>query len=341
MKIIICVPAGDEQSDQNLRELGCTVIHYPLDRKGLNPLADMATLSALKKIMGREKPDIVFATTIKPVIYGCLAASACGVPHIYATITGLGYAFEADTPLKKIINRISRFLYRHALARASGVFFQNHDDADLFIREGILDKSDRILFARGTGVDTEHFASAPLPDGQITFLLVGRLLEAKGIEDYAKAASLLKTRYPQARFQLLGPKESGPGRLSDTVLESSALEYLGEAADVRPYLANAHVVVLPSWREGLPTSLMEAMSMGRPIVATDVPGCREVVDNGENGFLVRLHDPDDLASAMEKFIVEPALIATMGQKGRDLAVNLYDANVVADGILNDMTGITR
>lgn len=339
MDVSVCVPPGDTASEHTLASYGCRIVNYDLDRKGLNPLSDLASFSALKTIFKREKPDLLFATTIKPVIYGCAAAAAAGIPHIYATITGLGYAFEADTPFKKIINRITRFLYRRALSKANGVFFQNQDDAELFVRQGILHEQDsRVLFAPGTGVNTMRFAPTPLPPTPPVFLLVGRLLEAKGIAEYAAAATILKTEYPEARFQILGPRESGPGSLDPAVLNTPAIEYLGEAADVRPHLNAAHVVVLPSWREGLPTALMEAMSCGRPLVATNVPGCRDLVVDGVNGFLTSPKDAPSLARGMEHFLRQPDLIAKMGRKGRELAVKKYDADMVATNILSAMTG---
>lgn len=340
LKIVCAVPAGDSASDNELAQMGTKVVHYPLDRKGINPFKDLRTLIALRNVFQAEKPDIVFASTIKPVIYGGIAARLAGVTKFFATITGLGYAFEADNPLKKIINRVSRKLYRLSLKRATGIFFQNRDDPVLFREQGILDDNSPVLHAAGTGVDTEFFEAVPLPQGPTTFLLVCRLLEAKGIADFAKAAKILKQKFPDARFQVLGPPETGPGAFCLNKLSTfgDEIEYLGETRDLRPYYAAAHVVVLPSWREGLPTVLMEAMSSGRPIVATDVPGCRELVEPGKNGFFAKVRDPASLAAAMGKFLDRPELIAELGRRGRKLAVAKYGARIVAENILNDMIG---
>ena len=362
--VICMVPAGDPASEARIvrgtepvlpdgvRKPSLQFIHYPLDRKGLNPLRDMASFASLYRIFRAEKPDLLFASTIKPVIYGCLAARLAGVPHIYATITGLGYAFEADSRFKRWINRLSVFLYRQALAGTRGIFFQNRDDLRTFQASGILDSSSRVLMARGTGVDTRHFAETKLPSlprgkkkvapekREIVFLLVGRLLEAKGLREYAVAARQLKARYPRCRFLLLGPEEQGLGSVSvDTVRQWEAqggLEYLGATSDVRPYVASAHVLVLPSWREGTPTSIMEGMSMGRPAVVTDAPGCRELVTGGVNGRLCRLRDAQSLAAAMEHFILHPEDISRMGAQGRELACRELDADVVSRRILEDM-----
>lgn len=207
-EIICCAPPGDAEADAALEALGASVLHYELDRKGLNPLRDVHTFATLKLLFKREKPDLLFASTIKPVIYGCMAARRAGVPHIYATITGLGYAFEADSFFKKCVNRLSVGLYRLALNKAEGVFFQNQDDIRTFREAGILEPDARVLTARGTGVDVNRFAEMPFPAlppaGPPIFLLVGRLLEAKGLPEYAAAARLLKARHPEARFQVLG-----------------------------------------------------------------------------------------------------------------------------------------
>lgn len=343
--IVCCVPGGDNEAENELRQLGCGVIHYPLDRKGVNPVHDIATYFALKKIFSEVRPDVIFATTIKPVIYGCLAGS--GVPYIFPAITGLGYAFEADSPLKKVLHIFTKFLYGQALKSASAVFFQNRDDAGLFSGEGLVGPEKPVFYARGTGVDVERFSPAPFPpfppDGEIIFLLIARLLEAKGIEDYANAARILKKNGARARFQLLGIPEKGPGAISPDQISQweneKLIEYLGESRDVRPCIAGSHVAVLPSWREGTPTSIMEAMAMGRPGVVTDVPGCREVVMNGENGWLVRVHDPASLASGMENFLRDPDSIRAMGANSRKMAVEMFDANVVADGIIRDMFSV--
>ena len=314
-EVLCAVPAGDDAAEAAIRAIGeedpafrkgpaVRLCHYPLDRKGLNPLRDMATMHALYRLFRQEKPDLLFASTIKPVIYGCMAARLARVPHIYATITGLGYAFEADNFFKKCVNRLSIGLYHCALAGAEGVFFQNRDDAELFRKVGILRRSARVLMARGTGVDIRRFAEAPLPplpaegcapeEREIIFLLVGRLLEAKGLPEYAAAAKELKTQYPAARFQLLGPPEQGLGSVDLAQVrrwqDEGSIEYLGETRDVRPYVEACHALVLPSWREGTPTSIMEGMSMGRAAVVTDVPGCREVVEDGVNGCICAAHD---------------------------------------------------
>lgn len=337
-------PRGDKEGDKALLDSGARLLHYTLDRKGSNPFHDFLTFLSLWKIFRSEKPDLVFASTIKPVIYGCIAAKIAKIPYIYATITGLGYAFEADNTFKKIINRLGIFLYRSAISGISGVFFQNSDDVAVFRQCGILSSQSRILMARGTGVDIGRFAPEPLPpcscDHPIRFLLVARLLAAKGLPEFARAAGLLKQRWPHARFQLLGPTEQGPGSIGLAEIKQwqkeYGIEYLGETRDVRKYIGQSHILVLPSLREGTPTSIMEGMSMGRAAVVTDVPGCREVVKNGVNGLIVPYGNVQALAKAMEHFLLNPSELAKMGAAGRDLAVKEFDAEKVAAGIMRDM-----
>lgn len=347
-EIVCLAPPGDQNSENLLRSYGAKLINYPLNRKGLNPLQDLQSFLALRSIFKEEKPDLLFASTIKPVIYGLLAAKQSGVPAIFATITGLGYTFERDNAFKKFINFLSTKLYRLALAKANGVFFQNTDDRELFKKNGILSPNVPLRMAAGVGVNTGQFFPAPFPPisekGAIKFLFIGRLLEAKGLFEYAEAGKILHKRWPNARFQILGPLEEGLGAITAQQLQSwqasSGLEYLGSTQDVRPHIAAAHVIVLPSWREGAPTAVMEGMSMGRPAVVTDVPGCREVIRNGENGFLCKAHDAQDLARAMENFLKNPTLLHTMGEKSRALACSVFDSKKVAKGIINDMRDLS-
>lgn len=341
----VCLaPPGDPESERRLQSYGARVINYPLSRKGLNPFQDLKSYKSLKSLFKSEKPDLLFTSTIKPVIYGLLAARAAKVPAAFAAITGLGYAFERDSLFKKAVHAISRVLYKAALGGASGVFFQNKDDKELFIQSGILADEAKVLMARGAGVDTKRFKPAPLPEIKpgkgLVFLFIGRLLEAKGLFEYEKAAEELRRRWPGARFQILGPLEEGPGSISAEQLEkwgrAGNIEWLGASPDVRPFIEKAHVIVLPSWREGTPTAVLEAMSMQRPCVVTDAPGCAEAVIDGENGFLCRVKDPRSLAAAMEKFLINPNLLLPMGQKGREMAVSIFDAARVAGGMISGM-----
>lgn len=337
-------PGGDAAEwEKRLASLGARVEHYPLDRKGLNPLKDLSSLLALSRICRREKPDRLFAYSIKPVVYGALASALAGQPpkkDRFVMITGLGYMFEGGSALKNMLTQAARLLYRLAFSCSGGVFFQNEDDLALFKKLSILPPGARTFMSRGCGVDTDFFAPQAPPQGPPVFLYVGRLLEAKGLRDLAAAARIVKARKPEAVFRILGPAEYGPGAVPlEEVLgwqSEGIVEYLGATKDVRPFLGQASVVLLPSWREGTPTSLMEAMSAGRALVAADAPGSREVVRQGINGFLVPVKDPPALANAVESFILDPGLASRMGAAGRELACSEFRADLVAAKLLREM-----
>ena len=339
-RVTVFAPEGDADAEAAIRAMGATLCRYPLERKGLNLVRDMSTLATLYRLFRREQPDMLFCYTIKPVIYGCLAARFAGVRQRFATITGLGYMFEADSTIKKVLMLLATLLYRLALHGTEAVFFQNHEDRKVFEKAGIVGAAHRVELTRGTGVDIAHFAPAPLPSGPPVFLLVARLLEAKGLYEYAKAARMLKERHPDVRFQLLGPPEQGLGSVPQEKVRDwereGIIEYLGQTRDVRSYLAAASVIVLPSWREGTPCSVMEGMSMGRPAVVSDTPGCREVVISGVNGHMVSPRDPQALADAMERFILHPEGIPSMGAASRKIAVEDFDARKVAAQIIRVM-----
>lgn len=346
-EVTCLVPApasGDDPAwEKALAAPGARIVHYPLDRKGLNPVRDLATLLSLRAFFRRERPDLLFAYTIKPVIYGALASALAGHPareRRNLMITGLGYTFEADTPAKRLLRLLSRLLYRAAFRCSGRVFFQNRDDREVFEHLSIMPPSIAVKQSKGTGVDTAHFSTAPPPRGDPVFLYLGRLIEAKGLRELAAAARAVKRARPRVRFRILGPAEHGPGAVPlDEVRawqEQGLVEYLGETRDVRPCIAGATAVLLPSWREGTPVCLLEAMSMGRAVIAADVPGSREVTKDGVNGFLTPVHDVDALAAAVCRLADDPGLAATMGAAGRRLAEEEFSAERVAEGLMRDM-----
>jgi glycosyltransferase involved in cell wall biosynthesis len=222
------------------------------------------------------------------------------------------------------------------------VIFQNPDNRQVFVERGIVELP-RTLIVHGSGVNVEHFSPAPLSQGEPVFLLIARLLGDKGIREYVRAAALLKEKYPAVVLQLVGPDDPSPDGIPlDEVKkwhEAGVIQYLGSTKDVRPYLAQCHVYVLPSYHEGTPRSVLEAMAMGRPVVTTDAPGCRETVQPGENGYLVPTRDAEALARAMERFILEPGLIGEMGSRSRRIAEQKYDVHKVNAVILQGM-GLT-
>lgn len=311
-----------------------------LERTGMNPARDLAAVAGLVRVLRELRPDALLAYTAKPVIYGGLAARAAGVPHRFALITGLGYAFiDQGTRRGRLVGALVRGLYRASLAGAEAVLFQNADDRALFAELGLLRPGARTVITDGSGVDLEAFAVAPLPPAPV-FLLIARLLRDKGVVEYAEAARIAKRAVPEARFLLLGPYDTNPTALGPADVAAwtadGSLEYLGETADVRPHIAAASAIVLPSYREGLPRSVLEGMAMGRPIVATDVPGCRQTVEDGVTGTLVPARDAAALAEAMIRLARDPARRAAMGAAGRALAERRFGVARVTRTILDAM-----
>lgn len=324
-------------SSHGLHEYGLHDV--PLARAGTNPFADAKSLFALYRLMRRLRPDIVLPYTIKPVIYGTLAAWLARVPRRFALVTGLGYAFTGER--QGLVNRVVRLLYRAALARTGKVFFQNPDDERLFRDLGIVPARVASVVVNGSGVDVAAYAATPVQPGGPVFLLISRLLGDKGVREFAEAARRIRATAPDARFQLVGWIDENPDSITQAELDdwvsSGVVEFLGKLADVRPAIAGCTVYVLPSaYREGTPRTVLEAMAMGRPIITTDAPGCRETVIEGENGYLVPVRSVDALAVAMQRFVDDPSLAQRMGRRSRQIAEDRYDVHKVNAVMLHEM-----
>lgn len=298
----VVVLSPHDEFSQRLSQMGCEVIDLPMDNKGTHPQRDTALFMKYRKIYRQLKPSLALHYTIKPVIYGSLAAHSAGIPCIN-TITGLGTAFIRDNWL----TRIAEGLYKVSQRNVAQVFFQNNDDMSLF-QERRLVPLDRLQRLPGSGVNLEHFAvTHPPAMSEPTFLLIARLLWDKGVGEFVEAARLIKLSHPHARFQILGAlgaanRTAIPREQLDTWLREGVIEYLGETDDVRPYITQAHCVVLPSYREGVPRSLLEGGAMGRPLITTDAPGCRDVVNHEVNGYLCKVQDAVDLSNKIQRFL---------------------------------------
>lgn len=326
---------------QWLASVGATFHVIPLRRVSINPLSDARLLFSLYRLFRENAPDLILPYTIKPVIYGLVAGWLARVPRRYALITGLGYTFAEKRNV--FLSWVARSLYRIALGRSHKVFFQNPDDEKLFRQLGILRSDVPSVVVSGSGVNIEHYSVRPHPSGQPVFLLIGRLLGAKGVREYADAARSVRVRASAVRFLLAGWIDDNPDAISQSELsayvDDGVLEYIGKLDDVRDAIACSTIYVLPSYREGTPRTILEAMAMGRAIITTDAPGCRETVIDGENGFLVPVKSVDALVDAMMKFIEDPALAARMGRRSREIAEEKYDVNKVNAVMLREM-GIT-
>ncbi|MGE3992249.1 glycosyltransferase family 4 protein [Pseudorhodoplanes sp.] len=321
--------------EESLRGLGARAVSIHLVRSNLNPAQDVAYMRRLESFFRKEKTDTLIAYTIKPVVWGSIAAHRAGTPDIVAMITGLGYAFiEGEEIKRRIAKAAAMFLYKRAFARCRAVMFQNIEDRDDFVKFGLV-PIEKTKIIDGSGIDTARFQVVPVPE-KPNFLMLARLLRDKGIEQYARAAKIVVNRYPDAKVRLAGPLDPSPNAISPADVQQwseHSVEYVGPVSDVRPLIGRSSVYVLPSYREGTPRSTLEAMSMGRAVVTTDVAGCRETVVDGHNGYLVPPRDHQALADAMVKFIVNPSLANTMGARSREIAENRYDVRKVNRAIL--------
>lgn len=325
---------------EKLAHLGISFRAYPVQRNGLNPINDMHTFFSLRKAFGELKPDVVLSYTIKPVIWGGMALKGMSAIRFYALITGLGFAFhEGDSFVRATLTALVTRLYRLSLTKASRVIFQNPDNRDLFIAKQIIDK-DKCALVNGSGVDLDRFAVTPLPGEGFVFLTIGRLLGEKGFREYAQAAQLVKARYPEAVFRLVGPEDTSPDGIPLEEVrvwqDHGWIEYLGETKDVQPFLSDCHVFVLPSYHEGMPRTVLEAMATGRPILTTDVPGCRDTVVPGENGYLVPRSDTKALAERMIWFIENRDQWTRMGQVSHRMAEGRFDVHKINAEMLHIM-----
>lgn len=345
-EVHILAPNPNHYPDEynRLTELGFNIHPVILNRTGTNPIGDLRTLYSAYKFMRQIKPDAVLSYTIKPVIYGTLAAWLSGIPKRFALLAGLGYSFQ-DSEKKTLVKKIIYNLYKEGLAKTTKVFFQNPDDLDLLKEMKIIGSKTPYVIVNGSGVDTKQYNVSYFPKdkyGNIkpSFLLIARLLKDKGINEYISAAKIVRKKHPEAEFHLVGWIDENPEAITKNQLDdwvsSGIVNYWGKLNDVRPAITASSVYVLPSYREGTPRSVLEAMSMGRAIITTDAPGCRETVNEGENGFLVPVKNSQKLAEAMLKFIKNPVLYENMGDASRKIAESKYDVHKVNAHMVSEM-----
>ncbi len=314
----VTVLAPPDDSITPLQALGCEFAPLSIDAKGINPARDLLLLARLARVFRSQRPDVVLSYTIKNNIYGALAARLSDTPFI-PNVSGLGTAFLSGGMMR----RVAEGLYRTSFKTTPVVFFQNEDDQDLFLHRRLVKKQQSHVLP-GSGIDLGHFSAAPYPlaDMPTTFLMIGRLLRDKGVLEYVEAARALKAEDPRLRFQLLGAADAANrSAISAQTVKSwqdeGVIEYLRAAEDVRPIIAATDCVVLPSYREGAPRTLIEAAAMARPIIATDVPGCRSVVERDVSGFLCQPRSAESLAAAMRRFLdAHHDVRVAMGRAGR-------------------------
>jgi glycosyltransferase involved in cell wall biosynthesis len=317
------------------------VLSIDMALHGMNPFKDFKFILGLKALFKKEQPDIVLSYTIKPVIYGSIAARWAKVRFIYAMITGLGTMFELTGFKGKLIHQLVKVLYRCGLRQCQKVIFQNPDDQAYFVKLKLVELG-KTMRVNGSGVDLSYFSPALLPE-KVSFIFIGRLVKEKGIHEFIEAAKQIYFAYPQAKFCVVGdvfeghPSSIDHGQLQD-LKSMPCFDWAGQVADVAGYIAKNSVMVLPSYREGTPRSVLEAMAMGRPIITTDAPGCRETVMDGVNGFLVPIKNVDALVEKMEYFLHNPRECERMGQESRKLVEQKFDVHQVNQVILETILG---
>lgn len=334
-----------EEEKKILLSWGAVPIDYKLSRSGLNPIIDIKLIFALKKTFELIMPDIVFSYFVKPVVYGSLAAKLANVPKRIAMLEGLGFAFTEQPDRKaikaKIIKKIQLVLYRVAFPATTHLLFLNTDDRDeLLVKHALKARSSSVI--GGIGLDLNYYCYQPVEIRKpLSFLYIGRLLKEKGIFEYLAAAKMIKKIYPHVNFTVLGKADhTSPNALSDDELQScidnGLIDYPGHVDSVLKWIESCSVFVLPSYREGVPRSTQEAMAVGRPVLTTDVPGCRETVIDGENGFLIPPFNVEALVEKMIWFIANPEKIEPMGLASRKMAEERYDVNKVNARLLKIM-----
>lgn len=324
----VAVVTRVNEHGEAIRRAGIRIIPFDLSRRGMNPISEMAMLARLAVIYWKERPDLVHHVAMKPVLYGSLAARLTGVPYVVNALAGMGYVFSSDQPMARLLRPAIGKAFRMLLSSGrSRLILQNKDDCAMFVRKRFIN-GERIRLIRGSGVDTAVFSPTPEPAGIPLVMLASRMLWDKGVKEFVEAARQLKNRGIDARFVLVGDTDPhNPSEIPNEQLtawqEEEVIEWWGRRDDMPTVLAQAHIVCLPSYREGLPKVLLEAASCGRPIVATDTPGCREVVRNGENGLLVPVRSTVELAEAIQSLIENPELRQKMGDRGREIVVSEF------------------
>ncbi|MGD6802086.1 glycosyltransferase family 4 protein [Rossellomorea aquimaris] len=321
-----------------IKELGVRFELIPLNKTGLNVFEDLKYLFKLIKLLRKEKPNVTLGYTIKPVIYGSIAAKIAGVRNINSMITGVGYVFTAKTGKAKVIKYFASLLYKVGLSCSDTVIFQNGDDLKEFVKTKLL-KEDSCRLVNGSGVNMERFKPAEIPD-QLSFFMLSRIMYSKGVKEFLEAAKRIKSTNKNVRFMLLGAIENMQDSLSVKELEpyinDGIIEYYPETDDVSSYYKQCSVYVLPSYREGTPRTVLEAMAMGRPIITTDTPGCRETVIDGKNGFLVPVKNVNALVDRIDWFIKNKKKITSMGQASLELCQEKFDVLRVNQQMIEHM-----
>jgi glycosyltransferase involved in cell wall biosynthesis len=334
-EVVLVSPDGIYAS--RLQELGFRWVCFPMVRSGLNPLVEISTIVRLLKLFRKEKPVLVHNFTVKCVLYGSLACRLLGIRAVVNSVTGLGYVFMEGGRTRRWIRRFIMKFYRLVMRR-TWVIFQNPDDRSIFLENNLV-IPEKVSLIRGSGVDNQRFRPQPEPDGIPVVILPARLLWDKGVGEFVEAARRVQTDGLHARFVLVGDSDpENPAAVPVAQVreweKEGVIEWWGWREDMNEVYAQAHIICLPSYREGLPKTLIEAAACGRPIITSDVPGCREIVRTGENGLLVPTHDIAALAAALKLLIQDPNMRHALGFCGRKIAEEEFSMELILAQTLN-------
>lgn len=332
-------PPGTERGSLEAMGVRCHALEW--SRNALNPIRDLAAVTTLWRLLRSERPAAVLAFTVKPATFGLIAAALAGVRRRVAMITGAGYALMEGRELKRrVVRAVVLRLYRLALGRSHAVIFQNPDDQAEFTSLGLLPSGIELVRTNGSGVDLNRFRAAPMPEGPIRFVMVARLLTEKGVREFVDAARIVRASEPAAAFDLVGPLDTNPAAISESEVQGwvqeGVVNYLGLQRQVDPFLRSAHVFVLPSYREGTPRSALEALATGRPVLACDVPGSREVVKPGVTGQLVEVRSARAVAEGMRWFIARRDDLPAMGALAAADAKARFDVRAVNHVVMSTL-----
>ena len=322
--LYISLPQGE--LIPKLIEMGCVYVETTMDRRGMNPIRDGKLVIAYERLIRRIKPDLIITYTIKPNIYGGMVASFHKITYA-VNITGLGSAFQREGVMKWLVVSF----YKRTIKRAKAVFFENEENQKLFLSERIVRKSQSCLLP-GAGINLEEYRMAPIPEENGTvFLFIGRIMKEKGIEELIRAAELIKREFGNSSVQVVGPMEEPYEEQMERLKKDGVLNYYGFQSDVKPFLKGCHCFVLPSYHEGMANTLLEAAAMGRPLITTDIAGCREAVAEGKNGYLVPKRDAEQLYRAMKTFVQLPyEKKVEMGRMSRSIMEAEFDKALVVE-----------
>lgn len=335
-QVFVSIP--DLTNIEKIEELNVSYRVIKLSKHGLNFFDDLNYILNLTKYIKKIKPDLILAYTVKPIVYGSISSRISGVKNFYSMVEGLGFVFISKSIKAKILNVIIRYLYKLAFKLSKKIIFLNDDDLKLFTISKIT-KKEKSFVVNGAGINLEKFKPLPYPE-KITFFMLSRLLKSKGVMQYLYACEKIKRKYPQIKCMLLGKIENMPDAIPEKEImkfvEKGVVELFNETENVLDFYKESSVYVLTSYREGIPRTVLEAMACARPIIVTEVPGSKETLKEGYNGFFVPLNDVDKLVEKMEWFIENKEQIQTMGKNSYDLCVEKFDVKKVNKSLLKIM-----